>query len=388
MHLHRLRLAQFKSYEQLELEFSPAFNAITGKNGIGKTNILDAIHYLCVAKSHFHNSDRPSLRRGADYFRIEGDFCLPMAHLPAVDGAPFAPFRFQQIACKYITQPKAKKTISHDGKAYEKLSEHIGAFPVVCIAPDDTRLITEGSAERRQFMDFSLSQLDSEYMRHLLYYNRTLEQRSALLRDIDAQRYNSTDELLLIYAQQLSAAAAVIYSSRRRFVEQLQPLFEHYYRLIAAGNAGNTPQETVSITYTSDLKEQEGKSLFELLEQNVARDKAAGRTTIGTHLDDIVFLLSEQPARQAASQGQRKTYLLALKFAQYALMREHNPQRRPLLLLDDLFDKLDQDRTRYLLHLIAQRDQFGQVFLTDTNAERLQPLLEELDRDYRLFPLE
>lgn len=386
LYLHRLRLAQFKSYEALELEFSPAFNAITGKNGIGKTNILDAIHYLCVAKSHFHNSDRPSLRRGSDYFRIEGDFCLPNTSSSAAEDGVRLPFRFQQIACKYITQPKGKKTLSHDGKAYERLSDHVGQFPVVCIAPDDTRLITEGSSERRQFIDFTLSQLDGDYLRALVQYNQILEQRNALLRDSDAARYGDTDQLLLIYSQQMNAPARYIYLQRRQFIEQLLPLFQQYYHQIAShSRSDGTQTESVLLTYQSDL--DESADLYSLHLQNLARDKAANRTTAGTHLDELTCLLSEQPARQAASQGQRKTYLLALKFAQYALMRQAQPQRRPILLLDDLFDKLDEDRTRALLHLIAQRDQFGQIFLTDTNAARLQPLLEELQRDYRLFPL-
>ena len=182
----------------------------------------------------------------------------------------------------------------------------------------------------------------------------------------------------------MSAPARYIYLQRRQFVEQLLPLFQQYYHQIANHYPQHQP-ETTHITYLSDLDESD--DLYSLHTQRLARDKAANRTTAGTHLDELTFLLSEQPARQAASQGQRKTYLLALKFAQYALMRQAQPQRRPILLLDDLFDKLDEDRTRALLQLIAQRDQFGQIFLTDTNAARLQPLLEELQRDYRLFPL-
>jgi DNA replication and repair protein RecF len=385
MYLQQLKAVNFKNYAELNLDFSPRINAIVGMNGVGKTNILEAIHYLCVCKSNFHASDRPALRKDADFFRLEGLF-YNKAFDFGVDNRP--PFRLENIACTYSAPPKAKKTIFHDGQAYPKFSEHIGRYPLVFIAPDDTRLLTEGSTERRQFLDISLSQLDPTYLRHLIDYNKLLEQRNALLKQ--ATWGSDFDKLLLVYAEQMSIAAAYIYAERQRLTVKLIATFQHYYAQIVAGSDAQKQVETVHIDYESVLHQHEaqpvGEYCYQLFAQNLLRDKQAQRTTQGIHTDDLACLLSDLPVKQAASQGQRKSYLLALKLAQYALFRQKDADRLPLLLLDDIFDKLDAERVQNLLHIVTA-DDFGQIFITDTNANRLTDLLQNLRRNYTLWQI-
>lgn len=384
--LNSLVLANFKSYAELSLQFSLKINAFVGMNGVGKTNILDAIHYLTMCKSNFHGSDKPSIRKGQDFFRIQGSFAVKSfdfgeAYKPAIN--------LESIACTYTIQDRAKKTMYKAGKPYAKFSEHIGRFPLIFIAPDDTQLLTEGSAGRRQFLDQCLSQLDSVYLQELIVYTKVLEQRNALLKQ--GVFYAAQDELLLIYAQQLAASAAYIFEKRKALSEELIENFQRYYTQIVKGLQGDDLQniESVHIAYDSilqaapigtDLK----TFLYAHFVENLAKDKFAQRTTSGIHQDDLICYIDEQPVKQAASQGQRKSYLLALKLAEYDIFRKKDKDKLPILLLDDLFDKLDEYRVNNLMAIINQ-ESFGQVFMTDTNAKRIQALLAQTKQDYKIF---
>lgn len=386
LHLREIKLWNFKNYEEVELDFSHKINALVGLNGVGKTNILDAIHYLCLCKSNFVSQDKLNVRKGEQFFRIEGSFCNPAVDY-GVDRRP--PFKFEQIACVYMMQPKPKKTMLADGVAYGSLSEHIGKYPLVFIAPDDTRLLTEGGADRRQFLDATISQMDSKYLRDLMQYNRILEQRNALLKQ--GLQGVEIDKLLLIYARQLADLAAYIYMQRKKIVAEINISFQEYYRDIVAGGEAATKTEAVYITYESQLNGDDlaavAEDIYLQYGQQLRRDQQAQRTTLGTHLDDFLGFIDGQAVKTAASQGQRKSYLLALKLAQYQLFRALNPKRLPLLLLDDIFDKLDARRIRHLLRIVSG-DDFGQLFISDTNRERLEVLFKELGRDYKMWEIE
>ena len=384
--LNSLLLTNFKSYSHLELNFSPKINAFVGMNGVGKTNILDAIHYLSMCKSNFHGSDKPSIRKGEEFFRIQGYFIVK-----ALDFGVNAqgPVNLESIACAYTIQERAKKTVFREGKAYTKLSEHIGRFPLIFIAPDDTQLLTEGSSGRRQFLDQCLCQLDNTYLQKLITYNKVLEQRNALLKQgiFAAQQ----DELLLIYAQQLAEAGAYIFTQRKALAAELIENFQSYYTQIVLGLnvVDNSNIEAVHIQYESILQGATTNDnledfLYQAFVQALAKDKLAQRTTIGIQQDDLACFIDEQPVKQAASQGQRKSYLLALKLAEYDIFRKKNAKKLPILLLDDLFDKLDAERVNNLTSIINQ-ESFGQIFLTDTNAQRIEDLLRKNNQSLKIF---
>lgn len=354
MYLQTLRLVQFKNYDAAQLQFNAKLNALVGNNGMGKTNILDAIHYVCVCKSHFNNLDKWTMQQGGDFFRLESVF---------INDADES----EEVVCKYSV--RTKKIVEHNRVPYVRLADHVGRFPVVFIAPDDTELLTESSEQRRQFMDFTLSQLDKVYLRHLIQYNKVIEQRNALLKSD-----NFDHALLDVYDAQLYEPAQYIYHARQELFQRFIPIFQSYYTSIA-GNA-----ETVGIAYESGLQES---TMRALLHTHRRRDAQLQRTTQGIHRDDLVFTLFGQPVKRIASQGQRKSYLLALKLAQYELLRQqHNVA--PLLLLDDIFDKLDANRVQQLLELLIRHD-FGQIFITDTDQNRLESVLQRLAQPYALF---
>lgn len=386
VNLQSLLLSNFKSYAELELNFSLKINAFVGMNGVGKTNILDAIHYLSMCKSNFHGSDKPSIRKGEDFFRIQGFFIVKAFDF----GVNFQPaIKLESIACTYTIQERAKKTMYRDGKAYAKFSEHIGRFPLIFIAPDDTQLLTEGSSGRRQFLDQCLCQLNNQYLQKLIIYSKVLEQRNALLKQGIFSK--EQEELLLVYAQQLAEAGAYIFEQRKNLSLELIENFQRYYTQIVNGLAteNNNIIEQVHIAYDSILQEASSTSnlqdfLYTKFLESIHRDKLAQRTTIGIHQDDLLCYIDEQPVKQAASQGQRKSYLLALKLAEYDIFRKKDAKKLPILLLDDLFDKLDEHRVNNLMQIINQ-ESFGQVFMTDTNAQRIQNLLYKTKQDYKIF---
>lgn len=327
---------------------------------MGKTNLLDAIYYLCMCKSAIGMNDSGLVMHQTDFFRLAGVFYKEKKRM--------------EIVAKVI--PRKKKEIECNGVLYPKLLDHIGFLPVVMIVPDDTRLATEGSEDRRRFIDNTLSQLEAPYLKALVTYNRLLKQRNASLKQMASERrYDAA--LLATYDLQMTAPATLIHDRRKTFQNELQPLLQEYYDYISGG------QEMVDCQYKSQLLEQ---SFGELMTTAAEKDRILQRTTAGVHRDDLVFKISDYPLKKYASQGQLKSYVLALKLAQYEVLRKANKEQ-PLLLLDDIFDKLDRGRVQKLIQLLLDRN-FGQVFITDTAEERLEGIIASFALDYRKFVIQ
>ncbi|WP_052597078.1 DNA replication/repair protein RecF [Aureispira sp. CCB-QB1] len=357
MHLQELTLSNFKNYDNQVLQLSTKLNCFVGENGMGKTNLLDAIHYLCMCKSHFSLPDRQVVRHGEDFFRIEG-------YLERGE-------KREQVVCKYA--PKIKKVMERNKVTYKRLADHIGLFPMIMITPDDTLLITEGSENRRQFVDVLLVQLDANYLNHLMVYNKVLQQRNAFLKSFK-HPLDINFELLEIYNQQLLIPANYIYQERQKIIAKLKPIFQTYYKIISGD------KEQVDLSYHSQLSEQKLERLFA---ESQEKDTWLQRTTKGIHKDDLKLLINDYPVKKFASQGQLKSYLLALKLAQYELLRQESDVA-PLVLLDDIFDKLDKKRVQQLLELLLERD-FGQIFITDTHENRIAKIVTGLGTDFKQF---
>ncbi len=361
MFLNRLVLTHFKNYAFQDISLSPGFNCFYGQNGVGKTNLLDAIYFLCMTKSHFGLPDAAVLQWESGFMRLEGHFM--------VRGIP------EKIVAKVAAQKKIK-TFERQAVPYERLSDHIGLLPIVFIAPDDTELLTEGSETRRRFLDNTLSQLDPVYLRELLLYNRVLAQRNSLLRQM-AERQHPDTSLLEVYSDQLLNPGMYLFGQRKTITSGFSEIFLNFYRIISQ------QAESVGLRYQSSLTEH---SFDQLLQQTLGKDLALQRTSAGIHRDDLECLIEGMPVKKFASQGQRKSYLIALKLAQYELLRR-SKGISPILLLDDLFDKLDPKRTAQLLELLGG-DSFGQIFITDTQAERVSGMLPSLGKPYRLFEVQ
>lgn len=349
MYLKALHLHHFKNYEEASALFHPRMNGILGLNGMGKTNLLEAIWYLCIGKSYFNLPDRMLIRKGASFFRLEGQFQR--------EG------KAERIVAKVA--PGRPKTLERNGKPLERLADHVGFLPVVMITPDDTQLATGGSEERRKFLDVTLSQTDPRYLRHLLEVNKLLRQRNAALKQM-GQSGHFDPTLLQTYEEQMLEPSAYLYGERRKLVEGLLPSFQAFYEKIAQG------AERVGCRYRSQLHEAPLVSLFE---HSREKDRILQRTTAGVHKDDLEFEIKSMPLKRFASQGQLKSFVLALKLAQYSYLSA-SKGLPPLLLLDDLFDKLDRTRVLHLLKLLSE-EPFGQVFITDTHPDRLPQLLGE-----------
>ncbi|MCH2043345.1 MAG: DNA replication/repair protein RecF [Saprospiraceae bacterium] len=360
MYLSKLQLSNFKNYTTETLQFSQKLNCFVGENGMGKTNLLDAIHYLCMCKSHFAMPDKLTTKHGEAFYRVEGNF-------KRLD-------RSYTIVCKYDKQ-KQKKVMESNRVAYKRLADHIGIFPLVMIAPDDTQLILEGSENRRQFLDFLIVQVDHNYLKQLMIYNKLLKHRNSILKESDNPHYIDFS-LLEIYDQQMLIPAAYIHQKRKEIATTFKPIFQKYYKAIAAD------KEQVDFEYHSQLHEA---SLSELLIQAQERDRWLQRTTKGIHKDDLKLKVNGYPLKRFASQGQLKSYLLALKLAQYELIRQKN-EVAPILLLDDIFDKLDKNRVQQLLELLMEQ-QFGQIFITDTHEKRVENIANQLGTDYQQFKI-
>ena len=359
MHLQQIKLTNFRNYEFQSVDFSERLNLISGLNGMGKTNLLDAIYYLCMGKSHFQSTDRNVVRKGELFFRLEGHFLLEKP---------------EKIVAKVV--PCDQKTIERNDTPYPRLSDHVGLLPVVFLAPDDTALALEGSEERRRFMDNTLCQLDQAYLDALVTYNKLLDKRNALLRQFGEQ---GGFNLLLIetYNSQLEAPTNYIFEKRNWFIGQFQPAFNQFYSAIC------DKSEPVDCSYRSQL--ENGK--FEtLLEKSLEKDRVLLRTSVGIHKDDLIFQLKNLPLKRFASQGQLKSFVLAMKLAQYEMLRQHK-QKLPLLLLDDLFDKLDDHRASQLIELLVKGD-FGQVFITDTHPKRAEEMARSFSGAYKKLVIE
>jgi DNA replication and repair protein RecF len=365
LRLNKLLLTQFKNYNSGSFQFTERIIGISGRNGIGKTNLLDAIHYLCFTKSYFTRLDSNNILQGCSGFRLEGDFELWDKPEKAI--------------C--ILRETGKKEFYINDQAYEKFSEHIGHYPCVIIAPDDIRIITSGSEERRRFIDTLLSQLDATYLQQLIIYNKILQQRNSLLRSF-SETGNKNLELLTVIDEQLIKHGEQIFDKRKKFLVSFLPQVKQLYGDISRSEQSALPEEIINVFFSSELLQA---SFSELLAVNRSKDLAVMRTTSGIHKDDLEFELNKQPFRNIASQGQRKGLLFALKIAEMEVLKAQKGFA-PLLLLDDVFEKLDEQRVMNLLQRVCLQNE-GQIFITDTNKDRIQQHVSALAIPYQLFEL-
>ncbi len=352
--LEKIVISCFRNIEFQELAFSPNVNCISGNNGEGKTNLLDAIYYLSMTKSAFAASDRYNFRYGTDEFSIGGTFLMQNG-----------------MESRFSANVKAsgEKRFRRDDKPYPRISEHIGVLPVVLVSPSDISLVSESGEERRRFVNSVLSQMDREYMYALQQYNRLLAQRNAVLKSA------SPDESLLeVVDARMEALAVPIFEARRKFTRDILPAVTQYYNILSSG------KETVGIEYRSDLH---GESLTSVLKRHYDRDRALRYTSSGIQRDDFVFTMDGHPIRRCGSQGQQKSFLVSLKFAQYEIMKD-SYGFAPMLLLDDVFDKLDMTRISNLLSMVAGNE-FGQIFITDSNKVRMSGIVDAITRDRAYF---
>ncbi|HEX2921492.1 MAG TPA: DNA replication/repair protein RecF [Bacteroidales bacterium] len=360
MYLKKLVLTNFKNYESAEFEFSQRINCLTGNNGVGKTNILDSIHYLSLTKSFFNNTDSISIRHGEDFFIIRGTFVVNDDE--------------DDISCTF--QRQKSKLLKRNSKEYQKLSDHVGRYPVVMVSPADSALVAEGSDERRKFMNKIISQYNPEYLDSVLRYGKALQQRNRLLKDFKASG-KADREMLSVYDNQLIKYGSFIFRERSKLVDELIPVFQEYYSLISSG------KESVKLQYRSQLSEGDfGK----LLEESFTRDLYVEYTTAGIHKDDLILEMNGYPVKSLGSQGQQKSYLVALKLSKFVYIR-HKAGFSPILLLDDIFDKFDAGRVEQIIRLVGD-DLFGQIFITDTHSDRLKGILASHNTRYKLFNVE
>jgi DNA replication and repair protein RecF len=359
MHLKSLSLVNFKNYEQVDIPLSEKINCFVGENGVGKTNILDAVHYLALCKSNLNPIDTQNIR-------YEEDFCV-------VQGLFERLGKEENIYCGIRRQKK--KQFKRNRKEYQKLSEHIGLIPLVMISPADSILINGGSEERRKFMNGVIAQYSKAYLENMIQYNRALTQRNRLLKDFANTRSFNLD-MLEVWDEQLIRYGEPVYEERRRFVEELLPVFSTFYEHVS----GN--RESVTLSYQAQLLE---KGFREGLQESLEKDRIIQYTTFGVHKDDLGMLLGEHSLKKNGSQGQQKTFLVALKLAEFEFIRKLT-EIPPILLLDDIFDKFDANRVKQIISLVAE-NHFGQIFITDTNEQRLQGILKEIPADHRVFEI-
>lgn len=357
MRLDALSILNYKNIKEAELAFCPNINCFIGNNGMGKTNVLDAIYYLSFCKSHSHLADSQNIEHDAEFMLIQGQYKLRGNE--------------EQVYCGI--KRRHKKQFKRNKKEYTRLADHIGLLPLVLVSPADSELIAEGSEERRKFMDGVISQYDKAYLDHLLYYNNALKQRNALLK----QEVMPDETLFVLWEEQMAGHAAYIFESRQRFIEQFEPIFQQYHTLIANGC------EQVNLVYISQLKDRQ---LQEALARTRQRDHILGYTTQGIHKDDLEMCLGEYPIKRVGSEGQNKTYLIALKLAQFEFLHQTH-HVHPLLLLDDIFDKLDSTRVRRIIELVSS-ERFGQIFITDTNRQHLDEILCQVTQASKIFYVE
>lgn len=355
MQLVSLNITDFKNIPDTRLELSPRFNGFLGLNGMGKSNLLDAIYALSFTKSFTGAHDSMLVRRGSDLFMLKGTYMR--------QGLP------EELTLGYAAG--RRKSLKRKGKEYRRMSEHIGAFPLVMMTPRDIDLIRGTGSDRRRWMDMVISQSDATYLDALMRYNSALEQRNRLLRD---GIYDPT--LLEVNEMMMAGAAETIHSSRTDFVKQLGSIFSHYHSLMAGGD------EDVALAYDSALNEP-GMTMERLLEQNRQKDIILKHTSAGLHRDDITMTLGGMDVRRTASEGQCKTFTIALRLAQYEFLSSAT-HLRPLLLLDDIFDKLDSVRVERIIRMVSG-DRFGQIFITDTNRKHLDEIFSATDEDVRLW---
>jgi DNA replication and repair protein RecF len=359
MFLESLSLINFKNYPQADFSFKEKLNCFVGDNGMGKTNLLDAIHYLSLTKSFFNSIDSQNIKYEEPFFMIQGKIRMDE--------------KLYTIGC--TVQRNRKKKFSLNKKDYNKLADHIGLFPVVMISPADAALVLSGSEERRKFIDAVISQYDKTYLEDLIYYNRALSQRNKLLKSFFREgRFDPKS--LELWDEQLIPRGNRIFDKRVEFIQNLRPKFQYYYKNISLG------KEKVGLKYKSQLLEADFR---EILRENREKDGILQYTTAGIHRDDLELQLNGHPIKKFGSQGQQKTYLVSLKFAKFDFIREITG-KKPVLLLDDVFDKFDSKRVKQIIDIIS-RSEFGQIFITDTSQVRLENIFEQVDAEYKVFKI-
>ncbi|WP_062060819.1 DNA replication/repair protein RecF [Aquimarina longa] len=360
MILKSLSLLNYKNFKSINHKFDDKINCLVGRNGVGKTNILDAIYHLSFGKSYFNPITSQNINHNADFFLIDGHYTK------------------ENREEKVIVSAKRgqKKIIKRNGKIYDTLSAHIGFLPLVIISPADRDLITEGSDIRRKFIDGVISQSEQSYLKTLLKYSKIVSQRNSLLKYFAV---NSTFDptALDVYNQQLHEYGSSIHKKRASFLETFIPIFINRYQAISSG------AEKVSLTYQSKLSET---NLLTLLEQSITKDRMLQYTSTGVHKDDLVFEIDGYPIKKFGSQGQQKSFLIALKLAQFDFIKKQN-KVNPILLLDDIFDKLDEKRVEHIIKLVDDQN-FGQLFISDTHADRTENVVKKISQSYKIIKLE
>ncbi len=360
LYLKKLSLSNFKNHSGSDFHFGEKINCFVGDNGSGKTNILDAIHYLSLSKSYFNKMDTQNIKFNEDFFILKGVFIKANEQ--------------SEIQCNL--QKGEQKILKCNGKKYKRFSDHIGGFPIVVISPTDSNIILDGSEIRRRYIDSSIAQYNRKYLKNLIDYNKALKQRNALLKSFTEKQYfNSLT--LETFDNQLITFGMAIFKERVNFLDLLISVFKKYYALIA------NEKEVVNIIYSSQLNEND---FAQLLKSSLSKDRMSQYTNVGIHKDDIVFEMDNHPIKKIGSQGQQKSFLIALKLAQFDFM-EKQLGFKPILLLDDIFDKLDDKRVEKIISF-AREGFFGQVFITDTHQERTEEILNSSKIEFKMFKIE
>ena len=357
MYLKQLSLFNYKNFGEANFDFDDKINCFVGKNGIGKTNILDSIYHLALGKSYFNPLAVQNIKHNEDFFVIEGNFQKQN--------------RTEQIVCSL--KKGHKKILKRNGKIYEKFSDHIGFIPLVIISPTDNDLILEGSETRRKFIDSVISQLNTNYLSLLIQYQKIIAQRNALLKYFAANRIFET-ETLQIYNEQLTVFGHQIFEIRKTFLDEFVPIFNKHHQNIT------NSEETVQIKYESQLFD---KKLNQLLEENINKDRVLQYTSVGIHKDDLMFEIDNFSIKKFGSQGQQKTFLIALKLAQFEFVKKLSGEN-PILLFDDIFDKLDEFRVQKIISMV-NNDDFGQIFISDTHLERTEKIIKSTNQSFKVF---
>ena len=359
MYLKKIALLNYKNFESISFDFDAKINCFVGNNGVGKTNVLDAIYQLAFTKGYFNSIAIQNIQHQKEFFLLEGVFDIENKE--------------ELVSCSI--KKGSKKVVKRNGSIYEKLSEHIGLIPLVIISPNDTNLIIEGSAVRRKFMDGVIAQSDTLYLKHLIAYNKVLSQRNSLLKYF---ALNHTFDALNIevYNKQLIEYGTHIYQKRKAFSEEFISIFTNRYQHISEG------REEVSFQYKTQL---DLTDFEELLKESLDKDRLLQYTTVGIHRDDLLYTIEGYPIKKFGSQGQQKSYLVALKLAEFDFVKKQS-KVTPILLLDDIFDKLDEKRVLKIIELVND-DTFGQLFISDTHAERTENVIKKTKQSYKMFVL-
>lgn len=360
MFVEKISLVNFKNYQQAEINLSNEINCFIGANGAGKTNVLDAVYYMSMCKSYMNPIDSQNIRFDESFFVLQGTWCKDD--------------KSEDVYC--AIKKGQKKVFKKNKVVYEKLAEHIGQFPAVMISPYDRNLILEGSDVRRKWMDGIIAQFDRNFLDNLIKYGKVLEQRNALLKNMSSHGFFDRENIS-VWDEQLVRYGNVVFDERRRFIEDFIPIFEKYYKWLSSD------KEDVSLDYKSQLLDN---NLNDLLQSAIKSDQRKQYTTVGIHKDDLVFTINGHPIKKFGSQGQQKSYLIALRLAQFEWLNIHLG-KKPILLLDDIFDKLDNMRVKRLMEMVSNHD-FGQVLITDTDIDRVDSIFRKINIPYKSFLVE